>query len=1285
MIESIGGFEPTRDNSSSDQDPITAGCFLPPPIPYPRPWQRVAVAPVPGLRRQNRIWKRVGGLVAAPETERYCLAMAELESQGQEPRKRARQVRHIPAWGTAKWDPRAEEGHDGKRDLREARDVVSAHRAEAARADANDYTKTKRATFPEERLKWVPRKRHNSRWPIEPKEEKPTSMVADLQPLIEFEVPACAEPVEATVQIDEKRMGTRSTRRLSRRISQLPMINLSPAKSSGPVLSPVKRQPVTPSPTKVVDSPLRSFRVNATPTKVVLESPTISPPERSPSKLSNPSTMPTDDVVNPATEAAGAQASTPHGVSSAPLMFDQPTPERQMEAEHETRRRALLYSARRNDRGLGGAARLLALKSKRNSPNRRHSFASIISPPVDVRGTKGQRRNTMDGLCVGPDEIREIGAGGEEDTGAAAGHYKADEVVEIDVKTNLDIFGQPIKAVDSAPGQHSVGEEEMELSEPILEPASPATSASTVASPVKPSLEAPIVISNSSEEASSVAEEADAEAAVENGGSPSQPATRPNATETESMKETPVTHVDEDQSISSEGQLSEISFASHDSEGLSTIYEESSLSEPQSSGEVDTLGLAKGETTVNADVESTALAALEVDGDKSGSAPPSASYEQPTVESTSETACSLAAPTSDVATAADGLTPSDPPRRNNVPSSTNTTQRPLLETENESSPGISEGDAVWSYRDDELNVTMPGASETDEHSKLCVEEPEELRHDDLVQDDNPPELPRFIPINGEQKSSLHATHSSLRDEEPRAEHNSDSDPDDADEVVEEEFLADEDHDAADAMDDDMLAVNPPCPANDTLQLQAMHDDSETEMLRKFVTRVAADKSAKALAAASTVANNSSRSARRSGSLGLTTSAGSPMAKSEPGAHTMRKPLAEKSSNSPSPTKNKRNLELIVEGPSKAKDGSQDPEDDLEDGPRIKRRRKRADPVLDTATVGTTAPASTERESLPSGPAPRRSTRARSLKPAAPSANSIAFSMIPVRLPGMGAMDDAALESHYAAIARQRSEEKDLAAITRVNTRKNKGGAVPPQVVLAKQAEDPNWRLRELKGVLDAKERRQQQQQQQVEGDSGDGKKNTRNKAAKGVRWAEELVRFHEDSDAQPSVFRGLARGLLADVAMEDLGEADEIAEAEPPAAPEPAVEKTVRVAARKSVSTSASSAAPVSSRRTTRSSRLPPPTPVKKMPNGQKKAPAALAEKKAAAAPAASSAPSLRTRAKSLPKPAASTAPSSAAGPAGSASTSSRSGMATRRTRIAKLGMKGNGTPAPKRRGRAAA
>ena len=201
------GAEPTRDTGMLSQEyvagnaqdftvgmganwnsdsPITADCFLPPRTSCPKAWQRVPVAPVPGLRRQLRIWKRVGGQVAEPGQGQYDRAMSELERQGEGSRKRARRARHMQAWSDARWDSRVEEGRDGKQDLVEARGMIIGGTANcatwsnkvtpamvsAAEQEATTPTNsnsTKPSTFSEESLKWVPRKRHNSRWPIESK------------------------------------------------------------------------------------------------------------------------------------------------------------------------------------------------------------------------------------------------------------------------------------------------------------------------------------------------------------------------------------------------------------------------------------------------------------------------------------------------------------------------------------------------------------------------------------------------------------------------------------------------------------------------------------------------------------------------------------------------------------------------------------------------------------------------------------------------------------------------------------------------------------------------------------------------------------------------------------------------------------------------------------------------------------------------------------------------------------------------------------------------------------
>jgi hypothetical protein len=541
---------------------------------------------------------------------------------------------------------------------------------------------------------------------------------------------------------------------------------------------------------------------------------------------------------------------------------------------------------------------------------------------------------------------------------------------------------------------------------------------------------------------------------------------------------------------------------------------------------------------------------------------------------------------------------------------------------------------------------------------------------------------------------------------------------DADEITEEEALVDTDDDLITADEDFTLMVEgAPHVENDTLQLRVNHDDSETEMLRNFVTRVTADKNAKAAAAAAeaaAIASEPGRPIRRSRpSFSVTSSSGSPIPipKSDPDTPPGRIPLVEKSTNSPSPAK-KRKLEELLDFPSKNHDRANPTEEDPaprnnkeSDGPRlIKRRRRRLDPVLAEPTPAL----SPEPEN---NPPRRRSTRTSArlvtrntrvaLRPSAPSANSIAFSMMPLRFPGMtGTLDDeAALEAHLAASARarqQRSEEKDLATVTRVNTRKNKAGAVPPQMVLAQLADDPGWRMRELKGVFEAREAKERE---------GKAKREVR------VRWAEELVTFHQGGEEDDTGTGGkvLAGEFLRDLGSlsgEDTGrpgmEVDEIAEAEPldlvKSEGKPVVVKKA-VVVPPAGSGSGSGALP--SKRTAggasaarRSSRLQTPTPVTKLVGGK-----SAKGEKPGLSQAASAAPS-RTRAlpRLAPAPAPASAPVAGITPAASGSSlvvpgtttasttkgnGTGTGMATRRSKIAKLGMSVNGTPAPKRRGRA--
>ncbi|KAK4101203.1 hypothetical protein N658DRAFT_559050 [Parathielavia hyrcaniae] len=1317
MFNFSSGSHATRDPwLPAEQSPITAECLQPPRVSCPRAWQRVPVAPVPGLRRQPKIWKRVGGPVAVTGQDSYSRAIAELEQQGQNSRKRARHAQHISAWGDAKWDRRAETEHLGAKELEMARATIAAAKQDATDTAAAGNVKAQRATFPEDRLKWVPRKRHNTRWPIEPKEND-TRLVPGMQPSVDHTAPASPEPVEATMKMDEQQMSRRSIRRLSRRLSlfpgedsprKLPMISLSPAKRLAPIPSPVKRPLITLSPAKVADSPLCSFRVTPSPKTVVLESPKTTPPAMSPAK---PASSPIA-----AAEVTYSASPAPTPASPAPLIFDQPLPNAQSEPEHETRRRLSLHSARRSERGSSGASRLLALKTGRSNPNRRHSFTSVDTLPVDAPERSKSRRNTMDVLSVGPDAIR-AGAVEEPTDATVARHVK--EVVEVDMKTRVDVFGQLNTASSSAPHQPT----SIELgcnATPVLHSELGSMSHTSSDTSINDDLSAPNAVSASPSNASGTSEGTGVEAEAGD-SSFRQAAASPTASRTQPDHDFFPTST-----VSPETDASEIIFEPHDPEGLSTIYEEVSvLQDPLlspagasetaplpavdvgsrssadeahtpaelnedpsgSQGKMVTPGAlideasAQGEATRStrgSGDDSVNPAQLDVDASQN------AANMQPMAESAPSNPSLPNMPTGHVGVTA--LSSPDSPRYDVQASSIETQQQVPCLQPNKTREMSPDSTGIHPVEDNELDLLSEQPTEgTGSPFPAVVSTPlpgtpaivhatrpmgQDVTPDAVGgADPKQEESSGFTPINKRQSLPPdHPPRNQLRDEE-EVEPTHDSDELDADEV-EEELPADDDDEATMAIDEDMLTVEAARPENDTLQPQARHDDSETEMLRNFVTRVTADKNAKAAAAAAALAK---KTARRSGSLGsITSSTGSPMAR--PGSETpaTRTPLGVKSPNSPTPTK-KRKHELVQDNLTKDKSTPQDPSAQPSDGPRLKRRRKRVDPVLERESV-TPSPDS---ESLPStgaGSGPRRSRRARSarvaLKPAAPSANSIALSMIPVRLPGMGAMDDTAMDAHLASMARQRSEEKDLAAVTRGNTRKNKGGAVPPQVVLAKQAEDPSWRMRELKGVFEAKEHRAMEEGTCTEegggGMGGEGKR----KKAKGVRWAEELVRYQ--SEEEPSVYRGMASQLLADVMM-----ADEIAEAEPPVVAEPVVEKTARVAVRRAaVRSVAAAVAPPSATaevpaptRRTRSSRLPPPTPVKKIAGLDKPA----AEKPAAETTAA---PSLRTKAKSLPKP--------APGPSAlePTATSTRSGMATRRTRIAKLGMSGNGTPAPKRRGR---
>lgn len=1309
---------------------------------------------------------------------------------------------------------------------------------------------TKDATFPDNRLSWVPRKRHNSRWPIPPNMDRAT----------DFEIPSAPQAAEPTIQIDDKASLNRSTRRLSRRFTLLPdgdesprkllMPRLSPTKKSVSALSPVKKVPAITmlSPIKVSDSPLRAFRIHATPTKVVLESPKMSPPEKSPSKPS-PATSTPGAMLPPTTTTPRAIASQlQHTDSPVPLIFDQPTSDSVAEPQHEARRRISLAAARRTERKSLGISRLDAV---RNSPNRRHSFNNLDALIAEGMDSGKGRRSTLGGGFLSSKE----------------------DVIEIDAKTNLDIFGQPSKAVASTPRRFAFGidklDETPQPSAPLdgffsplmtdisgMTESAPAKDASpqqqpeqAAASPAPCATDAgdePSVLEDSTPLPASIEEspvEEHQPAEVEKSPAPEE---QPTEVEEVSalVEEEQVAEIEESPVYEHQAAEGDISFTPYEPEGLSTIYEESTIIEsprksprkspikavsavdvqdtsmvieeheaisfiepgvvlkateessiekndmPAAPSTPRSTRVAPGSPSTplqNHDLDAVLQLSIkrsikrsarkdevprfnQLDGSPSTpgahedsfasmddtcelsdlsicsvdistehlvttmtTSPPIASpQQQPTdspVASPSQPETEANAKDEEVSlpeTAplpvalsfeSDADTVVDPVAEDTVdekePVEVEKTSSPIPECDASLSPQVAEDEAIVSQTKVLASGTPPQATpiaQSEETGKVST--PEQRTEDNV----DASEASGFTPIQGRQSPPTELVQPAVTTLANELE--AESDDLDEDEVVKQDVVDEACDELTMTVDDDFTSVPPPQPENDTIQLQARHDDSEAELLRKFVTRVTADKNAKAAAAAAAAASiaQNSRLKRRSGSMStITSSTGSPMLNAEADAPADRKPLGEKSPNSPSPVK-KRKLEDLKDNQAKDMVAPQDAPDSPSQAPPPKRRRKRVlgslENTLDRSTPVAPPP--------PDDEAPRRSTRARStrtLRPTAPSANSIALSLIPVRLPGMGAMDDSTMDATLN-MARQRNEEKDLATMTRVNTRKNKGQAVHPAVILARHAEDSSWKVNEAKA--EPKEPR-----------------TNPDRTVKNVRWAEELASYQGESPVLPAadandvkdvpvVKTTTTTNFMMSRAMEDDDDMDELAiptitevplpptvskaasvaenKPEPPktrtrkvvaataptstaaapkaAAPKAAAPKSVATKVDAPKTAAAKAAAPVaaaSTRRSTRSTRLQTPTPMKKVVSAE----STTAPKRA-----------IPSRAKTaLPKPAASTAATkaTAAAPAEPATASASgikkaAGRPTRRTDVAKLGMTTvKGTPAPKRRGRPAA
>ncbi|CAK7272914.1 hypothetical protein SEPCBS119000_005375 [Sporothrix epigloea] len=487
--------------------------------------------------------------------------------------------------------------------------------------------------------------------------------------------------------------------------------------------------------------------------------------------------------------------------------------------------------------------------------------------------------------------------------------------------------------------------------------------------------------------------------------------------------------------------------------------------------------------------------------------------------------------------------------------------------------------------------------------------------------------------------------------------------------------------------------------------QSVHEDSETEMLRKFVTRVKADKSAKAAAAADVPPCQSLaklQRKRRTGSAGSAAfPTGSPKAKNEiavildsPFNLKPRVPFGEKDHNmSPSPKKMKKHAGNKLDNFDENRSCNLLSKPLLDDNspPRPKRRRRKIEADTDAIFNPEFKAFSSEENSTVTtepSPGPRRSKRTRSqlaVKTAASTADTTsALSLIPIRLPGslnLSGEDGYGLSAN--SLGHRRNDEKELAAATRVNTRKNKGNADPPCIVVARESQKALGVLQSKEEDLLANDMDEDRASNLSEGQSASQReKDAPNKPAKIVRWAEALVRFQtadgevEDKSAafagpvtvKPAVDTGLyIRSAMAGPARAsgDVGDCE--APAEILTAEEPEVTSTAASATPCAPHTScpANASEPKESlipRRTTRVSRLQPPTPRKLLAS-------AAAAKTAVSAAGPVTAP---IAAPTEPAPMGLKAL-----PSGSASARR---MAATRAKIVGMGIAGNGTPAPKRR-----
>ncbi|CAK7220161.1 hypothetical protein SBRCBS47491_004095 [Sporothrix bragantina] len=1067
-----------------------------------------------------------------------------------------------------------------------------------------------------------------------------------------------ADITEASVEHITKR----AKRRMSRRISMMPRLD------GGSLLSPVRKpvqQHVFSSPIKrrVVDVPSEPA-TPATPATPAAPVPTITPIASKPtfsSPIKTLSPVPKSPIP--------AKTASPQSIKLAAMppavVFDRPVAEIEVESPQEVRRRESLFNTRRRETLFAAVERKFPEPTSNVRPKRRHSFLPQQTPLVfesTAKKTTSNRRHTFQPGALGiflecsrlsfdrtlPDlsNIPSISVSESDNTASTielSGLDEStvhdtplptqDETVVVDVRTNLDIFGSgpPVQTHHSPSNDRHVS---FDLK-------------------VQPERSTQLLSPKMAEE---IAKEPTVVAEV-----PEAPVdAQPDTTDAEKSNSHPLDVLGEEDTIKVSNDSTPRSLSPEleiemdmDTSGEDSreVTDDMRIVSSRPASELDeSLLLPLPETT---ETEGDGEGESETTGDDYG-------WQSPT-------SAELGHLTDVIKT----------PQQPNEPSEAAVQPMTSAQIDIDAEFLLDDNDEA---DDSDMAEDVEAIDDADD-----VEEVEDVQDMEDVADAD--EIPaESVLATGDMEDSPSPAPSVGEEEE--------DEEDNAEYTVTQPFnmFMGVEEDATTTMTMDLDAL-----ADDQM---SSHEDSETEMLRKFVTRVKADKTAKAAAAAEEASARSLaklQRKRRSGSTGSTaSSSGSPMTKKEssnilasPFNLEPRVPFGKKDHNmSPSPKK-KRRAVTILEGSdeNRTHDLLSKPSFDDNSPPRPKRRRRKME--VDTDSIfnpefmtsskgGNSAAANSE-----AAPGPRRSKRTRSQTPVktAAAATNSALSLIPVRLPGslnLNGEDSYGLSA--SSLSLRRNDEKNLTAITRVNTNKNKGNADPPCVVVARQSHEALRALREQKSVFDSPlvpQKTSGKDKDKTDGEDSHGKsrrgKKASNKPAKSVRWAEVLARFQtadgEPGDKPATAFSPTSgdavgepeptiKSALAGSARASAKEAEQQAPVEALMAVEPeAVVAAAPMITSPMPATTTDTEKTSIPRRTTRVSRLQPPTPRKVI--------ASAAAAKAASVPAP--APALAE-----PAPMGLKAlPSGAAG---------AKRMATRRAKIVGMGMAANGTPAPKRR-----